>query len=200
MVEAHNVGGNGNLNTMDSGFKAQQELEKIEQQIERLQALEGQNEETRRQVQQLHDRERLAARSFVPLESWERTEMARHPNAPTHWITWSASSPTGARSTVIEASPTIAIVCGMARFQGKSADRRPPEGSRQQAEGIAISACPNPEATGKRWGDAGRGQVSRRFHFCRYPGPIQTRARRSADRPKPAPTPAEMVRIEVPSS
>src|SRR6202008_448353 len=56
IVESHNVRRNGNSVKMESGLKAQQELEKIEQQIERLQALEGQNEETRRQVQQLHDR------------------------------------------------------------------------------------------------------------------------------------------------
>ena len=45
IVEAHHVRKNGNVVAMDSGLKAQQELTKIEQQIERLQALEGQNEE-----------------------------------------------------------------------------------------------------------------------------------------------------------
>src|SRR2546425_6792934 len=121
MVEAHNVGGNGNLNTMDSGFKAQQELEKIEQQIERLQALEGQNEETRRQVQQLHDRVNDLRREVSShLNPWERTEMARHPQRPytldyverifTDW-----SEIHGDRG--FRDDP--AIVCGMARFHGE---------------------------------------------------------------------------------
>src|SRR5437867_772350 len=121
MVEAHNVGGNGNLNTMDSGFKAQQELEKIEQQIERLQALEGQNEETRRQVQQLHDRVNDLRREVSShLNPWERTEMARHPQRPytldyverifTDW-----SEIHGDRGFADDP----AIVCGMARFHGE---------------------------------------------------------------------------------
>src|SRR5437899_317569 len=120
MVEAHNVGGNGNLNTMDSGFKAQQELEKIEQQIERLQALEGQNEETRRQVQQLHDRVNDLRREVSShLNPWERTEMARHPQRPytldyierifTDW-----SEIHGDRGFADDP----AIICGMARFHG----------------------------------------------------------------------------------
>src|SRR5712691_11619970 len=121
MVEAHNVGGNGNLNTMDSGFKAQQELEKIEQQIERLQALEGQNEETRRQVQQLHDRVNDLRREISShLNAWERTELARHPQRPytldyverifTDW-----SEIHGDRGFADDP----AIVCGMARFHGE---------------------------------------------------------------------------------
>ncbi len=121
MVEAHNVGGNGNVITMDSGFKAQQELEKIEQQIERLQALEGQNEETRRQVQQLHDRVNDLHREVSShLNPWERTEMARHPQRPytldyverifTDW-----SEIHGDRGFADDP----AIVCGMARFHGE---------------------------------------------------------------------------------
>src|SRR5258707_1130592 len=121
MVEAHNVGGDGNLNTMGAGFKAQKELEKIEQEIERLQALEGQNEETRRQVQQLHDRVNDLRREVSShLNPWERTEMARHPQRPytldyverifTDW-----SEIHGDRG--FRDDP--AIVCGMARFHGE---------------------------------------------------------------------------------
>lgn len=121
MVEAHNVGGNGNVITMDSGLKAQQELEKIEQQLERLQALEGQNEETRRQVQHLHDRVNDLRREVSShLNPWERTEMARHPQRPytldyverifTDW-----SEIHGDRGFADDP----AIVCGMARFHGE---------------------------------------------------------------------------------
>jgi acetyl-CoA carboxylase carboxyl transferase subunit alpha len=106
---------------MDSGLKAQQELTKIEQQIERLQALEGQNEETRRQVQQLHDRvDDLRREVSAHLNPWERTEMARHPQRPytldyielifTDW-----SEIHGDRGFADDP----AIVCGMARFKGE---------------------------------------------------------------------------------
>ena len=44
MVEAHHTRRNGSVIKMDSAPKAQQELLKIERQIERLQALEGQND------------------------------------------------------------------------------------------------------------------------------------------------------------
>ena len=43
IVEAHHTRKNGNVIKMDSGLKAQQELEKIEEQITRLQGLEGQD-------------------------------------------------------------------------------------------------------------------------------------------------------------
>src|ERR1035438_3868774 len=56
ILETHHTRRNGNIITMESGLKAQQELSKIEEQITRLQALEGQNAETVRQIQQLHDR------------------------------------------------------------------------------------------------------------------------------------------------
>jgi acetyl-CoA carboxylase carboxyl transferase subunit alpha len=106
---------------MDSGLKAQQELEKIEQQIERLQALEGQNEETRRQVQLLHERVNDLRREVsAGLNAWERTEMARHPQRPytldyverifTDW-----SEIHGDRAFADDP----AIVCGMARFHGE---------------------------------------------------------------------------------
>jgi acetyl-CoA carboxylase carboxyl transferase subunit alpha len=121
MVETHSVRGNGNVVKMDSGIKAQQELSKIEQQIERLQALEGQNEETRRQVQQLHDRVNDLRREVSShLNAWERTEMARHPQRPytldyierifTDW-----SEIHGDRAFADDP----AIVCGMARFHGE---------------------------------------------------------------------------------
>jgi acetyl-CoA carboxylase carboxyl transferase subunit alpha len=106
---------------MDSGIKAQQELAKIEQQIERLQALEGQSEETRRQVQQLHDRvDDLRREVSSHLNPWERAEMARHPQRPytldyiEHIFTdWSEIH--GDRGFADDP----AIVCGMARFRGE---------------------------------------------------------------------------------
>src|SRR5208282_2172751 len=83
IVEVHHTRKNGNVIKMDSGLKAQQELEKIEEQITRLQAVEGQKAETLRQIQQLHDRvDHLRREIALPLNAWERTELARHPQRP----------------------------------------------------------------------------------------------------------------------
>jgi acetyl-CoA carboxylase carboxyl transferase subunit alpha len=120
IVEAHHTRGNGNVIKMDSGLKAQQELEKIEQQITKLQTLEGQSAETLRQIQQLHDRvDGLRREISSHLNAWERTELARHPQRPytldyverifTDW-----SEIHGDRG--FRDDP--AIVCGMARFHG----------------------------------------------------------------------------------
>jgi acetyl-CoA carboxylase carboxyl transferase subunit alpha len=106
---------------MDSGLKSQQELEKIEQQIQRLETLEGQSEETRRQIQQLHQRVNDLRREVSShLNAWERTEVARHPQRPytldyierifTDW-----SEIHGDRGFADDP----AIVCGMARFHGE---------------------------------------------------------------------------------
>jgi len=121
MVETHHARGNGNVITMDSGLKAQQELDKIEQQIEKLQSLEGQGDETRRQIQQLHERvNNLRREVSTHLNAWERTNLARHPQRPytldyierifTDW-----SEIHGDRG--FRDDP--AIVCGMARFHGQ---------------------------------------------------------------------------------
>jgi acetyl-CoA carboxylase carboxyl transferase subunit alpha len=121
IVEANHTRRNGNVIKMDSGLKAQQELEKIEQQITRLQALEGQNAESLRQIQQLHERVNDLRREVSShLNAWERTELARHPQRPytldyverlfTEW-----SEIHGDRG--FRDDP--AIVCGMARFHGE---------------------------------------------------------------------------------
>jgi acetyl-CoA carboxylase carboxyl transferase subunit alpha len=121
MVEEHHTRKNGNLIKMESGLKAQQELEKIEEQITRLEALEGQGAETLRQIKQLHERVNDLRREISShLNAWERTELARHPQRPytldyverifTDW-----SEIHGDRG--FRDDP--AIVCGMARFHGE---------------------------------------------------------------------------------
>lgn len=120
MVEEH-TRRNGNVAKMDSGPKAQQELLKIEQQIERLKSIERQNEETRRQIERLHERVNDLRRELSSqLNAWQRTELARHPQRPytldyverlfTDW-----SEIHGDRG--FRDDP--AIVCGMARFHGE---------------------------------------------------------------------------------
>jgi acetyl-CoA carboxylase carboxyl transferase subunit alpha len=104
----------------DSSLKAEQDLEKIQHQIEHLQSLPGQSEETHRHIQQLHDRvDELRRQIATQLNAWERTELARHPQRPytldyverifTDW-----SEIHGDRSF----GDDPAIVCGMASFHG----------------------------------------------------------------------------------
>ena len=121
MVETHRTGNNGHPTRMDTGLKAQQELDKIQQQIDHLQKLEGQSDETRLHIQQLHDRVNDLRREIsTQLNPWERTELARHPQRPytldyierifTEW-----SEIHGDRGFADDP----AIVCGMARFHGE---------------------------------------------------------------------------------
>src|SRR2546426_4542644 len=119
MVEARWAARNGSR--MDSGHKAQQELEKIEQQVAKLRSLAGQDENTRREIQQLHDRIHALRRQVAAhFNAWEKTELARHPQRPyaldylerifTDW-----SEIHGDRGYADDP----AIICGMARFHGE---------------------------------------------------------------------------------
>ena len=120
MVEARWAGGNGNGSKMESGLRAQQELEKIEQQIAHLEAAPGQDAHTRREIQRLHERLNALRREIsAHLGAWEKTELARHPQRPytldyierifTDW-----SEIHGDRGFADDP----ALVCGMARFHG----------------------------------------------------------------------------------
>ncbi|MFZ0685852.1 MAG: acetyl-CoA carboxylase carboxyltransferase subunit alpha [Terriglobales bacterium] len=121
IVEPHPAGKNDNVIKMNSDTKAHQELENIEGQLTRLQATEGKNAETQRQIQQLSERVNGLRREIsAQLNAWERTELARHPQRPytldyverifTDW-----SEIHGDRG--FRDDP--AIVCGMARFHGE---------------------------------------------------------------------------------
>ncbi len=120
-IESHHTRRNGNVIKMDSGVKARKELEKIEEQITRLESVEGQNEEARRQIQQLHSRVSDLRREVTKdLNAWERTEMARHPQRPytldyieRMFTDWSEIH--GDRGFADDP----AMVCGMARFHGQ---------------------------------------------------------------------------------
>ena len=106
---------------MESANKAQQELEKIEQQIVQVEAMAGQNHNTRQQLEELHGRvDALRKEMAAQLNAWEKTELARHPQRPhtldyidrvfTDW-----SEIHGDRGFADD----HAIVCGMARFHGE---------------------------------------------------------------------------------
>jgi acetyl-CoA carboxylase carboxyl transferase subunit alpha len=119
MVEARCAAGNGNGGHMDS--RAQKELERIEQQIARLETV-TRDDDTLHEIQQLHQRvDALRHRVSVPATAWEKTELARHPQRPytldyierifTDW-----SEIHGDRGFADDP----AIVCGMARFHGEN--------------------------------------------------------------------------------
>lgn len=106
---------------MEAASKAQSELERIEKQIEHLQAAAGENEEARRQLQDMHQRvEALRRQASGKLSAWERTELARHPNRP-HFLDYverifsDFSEIHGDRGF----GDDPAIVTGMARFNSK---------------------------------------------------------------------------------
>ena len=116
MVETHR---NGNGFRMDS--KTQQELEKIELQITKLQTVTQENEDTRREIQKLHERiDALRNEVTGHSTAWEKTELARHAQRPytldyiervfTDW-----SEIHGDRGFADDP----AIICGMARFHGE---------------------------------------------------------------------------------
>jgi len=106
---------------MESRDKPQQELEDIERQVALIEASAGQNENTRRQLAQLHERiHTLREELKTSQTAWQKTELARHAQRPqsldyierlfTHW-----SEIHGDRTF----GDDPAIVCGMARFHGE---------------------------------------------------------------------------------
>jgi acetyl-CoA carboxylase carboxyl transferase subunit alpha len=121
MVESRWVSANGDGRKMEPQVKGQQELAKIEQHLERLQSLPGQDPDVQGQIQQLHDRIH-ALRSQIPVKSpaWIKTELARHPQRPytldyVEHIFSDWSEIHGDRGF----GDDPAIVCGMARFHGE---------------------------------------------------------------------------------
>src|ERR1700690_825211 len=121
MVEARWAARNGDGRKMESQLRAQQELGKIEQQLERLQGLPGQDEDVRGQIQQLHDRiHDLRAQVSAHFSAWQKAELARNPQRPlmlanverifTNW-----SEIHGDRGFADD----HAMVCGMSRFHGQ---------------------------------------------------------------------------------
>jgi acetyl-CoA carboxylase carboxyl transferase subunit alpha len=119
MVEAKYAAANGNGGVADS--RAQQELEKIEAQVAKLEAA-APDEGSRREVHELHNRIDALRRQVSPHSTaWGKTELARHPQRP-HTLDyierifsdWSEIH--GDRAFADDP----AIVCGMARFHGEN--------------------------------------------------------------------------------
>lgn len=106
---------------MEAGLKAQQELEKIEKQIEHLEIAAGDNQDAHRQLQDLLERvSNLRKQVTAAMGPWQKVELARHPQRPyaldfierifTDW-----SEIHGDRGFADDP----AIVCGMARLDGE---------------------------------------------------------------------------------
>ena len=104
-----------------TGSKAQQELEKIEQQIAQLETVAGQRQDASEQLRELHQRvDALRREMLAHMSAWQKTEVARHPQRPYTldyveriFSDWSEIH--GDRGFADDA----AIVCGMARFHGQ---------------------------------------------------------------------------------
>lgn len=101
--------------------KAQTELERIEKQIDQLQAAARDNEDARRQLQDMQGHvEALRRQVSGKLSAWERTELARHPNRP-HFLDYverifsDFSEIHGDRGF----GDDPAIITGIARFNGR---------------------------------------------------------------------------------
>ncbi|MGE5109461.1 MAG: acetyl-CoA carboxylase carboxyltransferase subunit alpha [Acidobacteriaceae bacterium] len=104
-----------------SGSKAQHELERIEQQIQKLETVAGDNQQAHDQLHGLLERvSKLRKQVSASLGPWEKVELARHPQRPytldyiAHIFT-DFSEIHGDRGF----SDDAAIICGMARFHGQ---------------------------------------------------------------------------------
>jgi acetyl-CoA carboxylase carboxyl transferase subunit alpha len=146
LVEARWASRNGNA--MELAPKAQQELQKVEEQIATLQALPGQDEEIHRQIQELSKRiDALRGEMNGHRDAWQRTELARHPQRPytldyierifTDW-----SEIHGDRGYADDP----AIVCGMVRFHGEEIMLIGHQKARETKQKIYRNfGMPNPE-------------------------------------------------------
>src|SRR5438094_10516737 len=112
---------NGDGLKNDTSHKSQQTQKKIEQQLKKVQSLDGQDESTRREIQLVPERiELLRKQMSSHFGAWEKTELARHPQRPYAldyieriFSDWSEIH--GDRGYADDA----AILCGMARFHGE---------------------------------------------------------------------------------
>src|SRR5204863_8036500 len=121
MVETRWASKNGGIRKIESSQREHRELQKIEQQLTKLQSDTGQDDATRTEIRQLHERvEALRKQMAAHFAAWEKTQLARHPQRPyaldyierifTEW-----SEIHGDRGYADDP----AIICGMARFHGE---------------------------------------------------------------------------------
>ena len=115
MVETRRAARNGS-----GSATAPQELERIEQQIGKLEALDGQTDDIRHEIGELRVRVEALRRDMSHREAWIKTELARHPQRPyfldyVEKIFTDFSEIHGDRRYADDP----AMICGMARFHGE---------------------------------------------------------------------------------
>jgi acetyl-CoA carboxylase carboxyl transferase subunit alpha len=112
---------NGDNNSMDKRQDPEQDLERIEKQIEQLETVAGPNQDAKRELQKLHSEVELLRRQiFAHMHAWQKTELARHQDRPYLFdyierIFPDFSEIHGDR----QFADDHAMVCGMARFHGE---------------------------------------------------------------------------------
>lgn len=120
MVEARWSARNGDARSAESQLKARQELEKIEEQIGRLQHLQH-DPDSRSQIEELQRRvHSLREQVSVNLDAWEKTELARHPQRP-HFLDYIERVFTDFHEIHGDRNfgDDHAMICGMARLRGQ---------------------------------------------------------------------------------
>jgi acetyl-CoA carboxylase carboxyl transferase subunit alpha len=113
MVETRRAARNGDGLDAD----APHELEQIERQLGKLESLDGQSAEVRKEIDDLRERVSLLRKEISHREAWIKTELARHPQRPyfldyVEKIFTDFSEIHGDRRYADDP----AMVCGMARF------------------------------------------------------------------------------------
>ena len=78
MVETRRAARNGDGLDAD----APHELEQIERQLGKLESLDGQSAEVRKEIDDLRERVSLLRKEISHREAWIKTELARHPQRP----------------------------------------------------------------------------------------------------------------------
>jgi acetyl-CoA carboxylase carboxyl transferase subunit alpha len=116
MVETRRAARNGDGLDAD----APHELEQIERQLGKLESLDGQSAEVRKEIDDLRERVSLLRKEISHREAWIKTELARHPQRPyfldyVEKIFTDFSEIHGDRRYADDP----AMVCGMARFHGQ---------------------------------------------------------------------------------
>jgi acetyl-CoA carboxylase carboxyl transferase subunit alpha len=106
---------------MKASQKAQEELEQIEKQVASIEASTGKNDQTRQQLENLHERIHTLRQELKASQTaWQKTELARHPQRPQtldyiERLFTDFSEIHGDRGF----GDDPAVICGMARFHGE---------------------------------------------------------------------------------
>ena len=116
MVETRRAARNGN----GGEPSAPAELERIEEQLQKLESLDGQSDQIRAEIDDLRLRVHALRSEMTHKEAWVKTELARHPQRPyfldyIERIFADFSEIHGDRRFADDP----AMVCGMARFHGE---------------------------------------------------------------------------------